>query len=951
MFCYNKNIEINLKRNSKDYFCYVLLKLKFLLTVFLLLIISGIQSIAQENSECLECHSIPDLTKEAGGKTVSLFIDNNKFKKSVHKELDCIACHIDATLDHGPELNRVDCSICHSKENEVYSQSTHGIAVLKRFDRFAPTCGSCHGTHYIKPSHDPASKTNKFNIPATCGSCHKEGTEMVETHFIDERDAFNNYTESIHAEGLFKRGLIVSAVCIDCHGSHDILPHQNPWSKINKNNIAKVCMSCHGLIEKVHERIIYGELWEKEPGKIPVCVECHSPHKIRKVFYEIQIADTTCLACHTNKDLKMIENSDTISLYVDKESFKKSVHGNTPCIKCHYDVHPSRSPVCLDMKPVDCGMCHGKINEDFRFSTHGKHFLSGDPEAPDCRFCHGTHNVLSKNDVNSPTFSRNIHNLCANCHKMGKKVALRDTVHKYDIIESYVISIHGKGLLESGLVVSATCTDCHTSHRELPSKDPKSTVNPENLPGTCGNCHLGIYNQFEMSIHSKKVSDTDKELPTCSDCHKSHEIMRVTKVDFRTEIINQCGRCHNDVMKTYFDTYHGKVSKLGEARAAKCYDCHGSHNILPISNPNSTLHRNNIVKTCSKCHPGSNRKFVGYLTHATHHDKHRYPFLYYSFWFMTILLIITLGFFGIHTLLWLVRALIDKLKSRDGERKKKTLALEEGRYILRFKPVHSILHIMVIVSFLALALTGMTIKFPDLTFFKFISKIMGGPKVTGIIHRISAVITFTYFGIHIFQLINSLKRKRITLKGLLTEEYSMIPMKRDLIELKQTYLWFIGKGERPEYGRWTYWEKFDYFAVFWGVAIIGITGLMLWFPEIATLILPGWFINVATVIHSDEALLAAGFIFTIHFFNTHFRPDKFPIDTVIFTGRVPLEEYKKDRPREFKQLLKSGKLGKLIVGPPSNKLIVVSKIFGFIFLFIGLVTIGAIVYAMVFVYR
>ena len=80
----------------------------------------------------------------------------------------------------------------------------------------------------------------------------------------------------------------------------------------------------------------------------------------------------------------------------------------------------------------------------------------------------------------------------------------------------------------------------------------------------------------------------------------------------------------------------------------------------------------------------------------------------------------------------------------------------------------------------------------------------------------------------------------------------------------------------PGYGRFTYWEKFDYFAVFWGMIIIGFTGLVLWFPEFFTRILPGWSINVATIIHSDEALLAVGFIFTIHFFNTHFRPDKFP---------------------------------------------------------------------------
>ena len=112
----------------------------------------------------------------------------------------------------------------------------------------------------------------------------------------------------------------------------------------------------------------------------------------------------------------------------------------------------------------------------------------------------------------------------------------------------------------------------------------------------------------------------------------------------------------------------------------------------------------------------------------------------------------------------------------------------------------------------------------------------------------------------------------------------MLPGKQDLAEFIQSLKWFLRRGPRPAYGRWTYWEKFDYFAVFWGVAIIGATGLLLWFPVVFTRVLPGWVLNVATIIHSDEALLAVGFIFTVHFFNTHFRPEKFPMDTVIFTG-------------------------------------------------------------------
>jgi cytochrome b subunit of formate dehydrogenase len=179
----------------------------------------------------------------------------------------------------------------------------------------------------------------------------------------------------------------------------------------------------------------------------------------------------------------------------------------------------------------------------------------------------------------------------------------------------------------------------------------------------------------------------------------------------------------------------------------------------------------------------------------------------------------------------------------------------------------------------------------------------------------------------------------------------MLLSKRDWREFVATYKWFTGQGPRPAYGRWTYWEKFDYFAVFWGVTMIGVSGFLLWFPEFFTRYFSGKFINVATIIHSDEALLATGFIFTVHFFNTHLRPDKFPMDPVIFTGRVPLEEFKKDRPREYEELKESGELEKYLVEPLPSYVVRGLKIFGWIALSIGLTLILMIIWAEIFGYR
>jgi cytochrome b subunit of formate dehydrogenase len=176
--------------------------------------------------------------------------------------------------------------------------------------------------------------------------------------------------------------------------------------------------------------------------------------------------------------------------------------------------------------------------------------------------------------------------------------------------------------------------------------------------------------------------------------------------------------------------------------------------------------------------------------------------------------------------------------------------------------------------------------------------------------------------------------------------------KQDVKDFWNTLKWFIGLGPRPSYGRWTYWEKFDYFAVFWGVAIIGLSGLIQWFPEFFTLIFPGWLINVAQIIHSDEALLAVGFIFTIHFFNTHLRPEAFPIDTAIFTGVVPYEDYKHERPRELEELKRSGRLKKVLIKRDKpNKWMRWIKGFGFFFLTFGLTVVILIIYSMLFGYK
>ena len=276
---------------------------------------------------------------------------------------------------------------------------------------------------------------------------------------------------------------------------------------------------------------------------------------------------------------------------------------------------------------------------------------------------------------------------------------------------------------------------------------------------------------------------------------------------------------------------------------------------------------------------------------------------------------------------------------------------KEHPYIQRFTRLNRILHILMIISFITLALTGMSLKFSYSGWAVILSKFFGGFESAGYLHRFAAVVMISVFFTHLIDLIRIKRKEFGSWIKFLSGDNSMVFNKKDLQDFIGSLKWFLGKGGRPDYGRWTYWEKFDYFAVFWGMIVIGSTGLILWFPELFTRVFPGWFLNVATIIHSDEALLATGFIFTVHFFNTHLRPEKFPMDIVIFSGRIPLEEFKLDRPDEYKKLVESGELEKYFVEPYQPIVIKAIKIFGWTALTIGLSMVLWIIYAMLFVYR
>ncbi len=909
-------------------------------------------AVAQEDERCYRCHDDPELTGYRGDDEIPMFIDAAIVASSVHDDLACIECHEDLAGSkrrrHAEDLEAVDCAACHRREAREQRASLHGAAEAAG-DPMAPSCADCHGKHDVLRSSDPAAPTAVMNVPMLCGTCHKEGSPVTETHEISQDFILEHYSMSIHGEGLFRQGLTVTAVCTSCHTAHDIRPHTDPKSSIHADNVAATCATCHGQIENVHRKVIEGELWREDPGKIPTCVDCHAPHEIRNVFYPNGLADGDCLTCHGQEDLTMTRDGETVSLFVDEHAFNDSAHTETACAQCHTGVSVSHERACETIEePVDCGICHAEQVTEYEASTHGTLHAANDPDAPSCQDCHAKHATLAKDSPESPTYARNVPQLCGECHRVGEPAASRIESDIADIVGSYEDSVHGRGLMESGLVVTATCASCHGAHSELPPDNPDSPVNPNNIADTCGACHQGIEEQFRASIHWTDDPIAEDDHPTCEDCHASHTIMRTEQVGFRTLMMEQCGRCHTDETETFFDTFHGKVSRLGGEGVAKCSDCHGTHDVLPPTDPASMLSRENVVETCGQCHEGSHRQFAGYLTHATHHDRERYPYLFWSFWGMTALLVGTLSFALLHSFAWVIRLMLN----REEWQAHKALSRAKGqKFYRRFSRLQRTMHIIMMLSFFMLALTGMALKFSYMPWAQAVSDFLGGFESMGFQHRVGALGLLVVVILHIYDVVHYKRRTKQTLWQIVTGPDSIIFNRRDLTEFIQSIKWFFGFGERPNYGRYTYWEKFDYFAVGWGVIIIGTTGLVLWFPEFFTRLVPGWAVNVATIVHSDEALLAVGFIFTIHFFNTHFRPDKFPMDPVIFTGRVAVDELKYDKPGEYEDQVESGELDKNLVREFPRAKDRGVRIFGFLALSFGLILLSLIVYTMLFGYR
>lgn len=598
-----------------------------------------------------------------------------------------------------------------------------------------------------------------------------------------------------------------------------------------------------------------------------------------------------CLRCHADEAEKHVlrEDGTQHNIFIDKNKLGDSVHGKVACVGCHRDVDklPHKKPLNV---------------------------------AIGCIACHKSEAERLKNDPDPKKRER-------------LNVVLEQT-------ESYLHSAHARPNAKDQSRVNAACHDCHDAHDiGKPGTLARKEYRLKN-PEVCGRCHEQQKKDYLGSLHGKLITEKqDEKSAVCADCHTTHAISSPQADPAKLAITRNCGNCHENAQKTYLASYHGQVHRLGYTNTAKCFDCHGGHDIKDAKDPTSAVHANNRLENCKNCHKKATDSFLEFQPHGDPDNKEKYPWLWAAKRFMQVLIFGVMAFFWVHVLLWLYRELMDRFQ---GKGFVEDLDRPDIVYFRRFTPVWRWIHALFAISTMTLILTGTTLLFSHTAWAKAVVTFLGGPQMEGIIHRTAAVFWLGIFVTHLAIAMTNIYRKRKSFEWL--GGTCLLPNMKDARDLRDMFKWFLGMAPRPQFCHWTYWQKFDYWAPFWGAAVIGSSGIMLFAPEATARHLPGWVFNVATLVHAEEALLAAIFLNSVHFFNVHFRPERFPMSTTIFTGAIPIEEFKHDHRLEYERLLAAGELDKHLIKKPSRRFDLIASFITSVLIIAGLTLLTLVLY-------
>ncbi len=602
-----------------------------------------------------------------------------------------------------------------------------------------------------------------------------------------------------------------------------------------------------------------------------------------------------CLTCHSDATLTHEVNGKTVSLHVDPEAFKNSIHGSMfTCVDCHTDVKSAAHETTP--KKINCATCHADEQAAYERSHHAKAAQGGNTKAATCVDCHGSpHQLLPAADPKSRVSHANIPTTCGACH--GQKFVMADGGKSAQMVASYAQSVHGHAVA-NGSEKAAVCTDCHGTHEILDAKDSKSPIFKFNVPFTCGKCHEAISKEFQWSIHGTALAQGNWQAPACTDCHGIHSIKAHTDPNSPVSAQNvaqaTCARCHEGVRlsqefgvagrreTTYLASYHGLASKLGSQVVANCASCHGTHSIFPSSDPRSTIHPSHLAQTCGQCHPGVTEKFASAKVHVDaplSADIGSKAVRWIRKFYLCMIFAVIGGMLLHNVIIW---------RSKVIARRKLQQAFVT-RMPLRFRVQHAAL----LVSFFLLVLTGFALKFPDSWF---ASMLTLGEHMRGLLHRIAAVVLIGVSVYHIFDIAITREGRRLV--------RDLFPTLDDVRGAWQNLSYYLGlTAQKPEFPRFNYAEKAEYWALVWGMFVMAGTGIMLWAKVVVGNLLPRWWLDIATAIHFYEAVLATLAIIVWHFYQVFFDPDVYPMNWAWWDGKMTLHHYREEHGLDVTPLL------------------------------------------------
>ncbi len=610
-----------------------------------------------------------------------------------------------------------------------------------------------------------------------------------------------------------------------------------------------------------------------------------------------KLKDSDCLTCHG--DANMTDN-DGHSVAVDAAKFKHSVHGKFSCVDCHADV----KSLAHDAPPkkVTCDQCHADEGQGYAHSIHAQVTASGKIPAS-CQDCHGdVHAIVSGDDPKSSVNRSNIPVTCGRCH--GQKFLMESNGETTQPFLSYQSSVHGRAVA-NGSQNAAVCTDCHGVHQILPANDPKSPISKVAVASTCGKCHTDVANTFTASIHGQAIARGNMLAPTCTDCHGIHSIKRHN--DPNSPVAEQnvsrdiCARCHEGVrlsqefgvpgnrVTSYFDSYHGLAAQGGSVVAANCSSCHGVHNILPSSDPRSTINRANLDATCGQCHKGVTQKFTRTPVHLQSGSRSGDPnsgdidsvATRWVRWIYIPLILFVIGAMFLHNaIIWRSKAVARRRMMNP--------------FMTRMTVNQRWQHLILLSSFIVLVITGFALKFPDTWFAHTLGM---GENLRGIIHRVAGVILIAAGVYHVFYLAAAREGRRLLL--------DIAPRPKDAFDAIATMRYYLGLSSvKPKFGRFNYAEKAEYWALVWGTALMGLTGIMIWAKVWVGDLFARWWVDVATAVHFYEAILATLAILVWHFYQVFFDPDVYPMNWAWWDGKMPVDHYSHEHELDVESVAK-----------------------------------------------